>query len=137
MAARNEEASGNADAAISSVLPHLPNINYLKEHQRTTLKILEEIFLNIPPNMVVCVCRLVCHEWKEVADRQSFWREKCRRVGYSLGEIYKSPDNWRMFYFLLKKKRNLIENPRGEVETHGGKNYPQKTTLVPGNGSQC
>ncbi|KAM4570505.1 F-box only protein 44-like isoform 1-T1 [Fundulus diaphanus] len=76
--------------------------------------ILEEIFLNLPPNMVVCVCRLVCHEWKEVADRQSLWREKCRRVGYSLGEIYKSPDNWRMFYFLLKKKRNLIENPRGE-----------------------
>lgn len=27
-------------------------------------------------------CRLVCHQWKDVADRQSFWSERCRRVLY-------------------------------------------------------
>lgn len=82
------------------------------------LDILEEIFLNLPPDQVVHSCRLVCHEWKEVADRQSLWRERCRREGYHLPDTSKTPKDWRLFYFLCKKRRNLIKNPRGERKCH-------------------
>uniref|UniRef100_A0A3P9N8E0 F-box only protein 6-like n=1 Tax=Poecilia reticulata TaxID=8081 RepID=A0A3P9N8E0_POERE len=81
------------------------------------LDILEEIFLNLPPQHVVCVCRLVCRQWKDVADSESFWRERCRREGYRLRDPSRVPsNNWRLFYFLCKKRRNLIKNPRAEDE---------------------
>uniref|UniRef100_A0A147A646 F-box only protein 6 n=1 Tax=Fundulus heteroclitus TaxID=8078 RepID=A0A147A646_FUNHE len=83
------------------------------------LDILEEIFLNLPAHLVVCVCRLVCRQWKDVADSDSFWRERCRREGYHARESTKGPSNWRLFYFMCKKRRNLIKNPRGEEEFHG------------------
>uniref|UniRef100_A0A3B5QLU6 F-box only protein 6-like n=1 Tax=Xiphophorus maculatus TaxID=8083 RepID=A0A3B5QLU6_XIPMA len=83
------------------------------------LDILEEIFLNLPPQHVVCVCRLVCRQWKDVADSESFWRERCRREGYQLRDPSKVPSNWRLFYFLSKKRRNLIKNPRAEDEFQG------------------
>uniref|UniRef100_A0A3Q2CDW5 F-box only protein 44-like n=1 Tax=Cyprinodon variegatus TaxID=28743 RepID=A0A3Q2CDW5_CYPVA len=78
------------------------------------LDVWEEIFLNLPPHFVVCVCRLVCNEWKDVADSESFWKERCRREGYHLNDPTKVPRDWRMFYFLSKNRRNLIKNPRGE-----------------------
>uniref|UniRef100_A0A3B5M6C6 FBA domain-containing protein n=1 Tax=Xiphophorus couchianus TaxID=32473 RepID=A0A3B5M6C6_9TELE len=80
------------------------------------LDILEEIFLNLPAHKVVCVCRLVCHHWKDVADNESLWRQRCRREGYNLHESSKVPSDWRFFYFMCKKRRNLIKNPRGEDE---------------------
>ncbi|XP_073326943.1 F-box only protein 6-like [Pagrus major] len=83
------------------------------------LEILEEILLHLPPDQVVCVCRLVCHQWKEVADSESLWRERCRREGYLLRDASKTPRDWRLFYFLCKKRRNLLKNPRGEQELHG------------------
>ncbi|KAM4563461.1 F-box only protein 6-like [Odontesthes bonariensis] len=83
--------------------------------------ILEEIFLHLPPHQVVCVSRLVCHQWKDVADSESFWRERCRREGYHLCGTSKTPDDWRLFYFLCKKKRNLIRNPGGEDKMNGWK----------------
>uniref|UniRef100_A0A3P9N8N2 F-box only protein 6-like n=1 Tax=Poecilia reticulata TaxID=8081 RepID=A0A3P9N8N2_POERE len=77
----------------------------------------DEIFLNLPPQHVVCVCRLVCRQWKDVADSESFWRERCRREGYRLRDPSRVPsNNWRLFYFLCKKRRNLIKNPRAEDE---------------------
>ncbi|XP_076734111.1 F-box only protein 6-like [Maylandia zebra] len=38
--------------------------------------VLEEIFLNVPACQVVCVCQLVCHQWKEVIDSESLWRKR-------------------------------------------------------------
>lgn len=81
--------------------------------------ILEEIFLNLPHNKVVRVCRLVCHQWKEVADGDFLWRERCRREGYRLRDASKTPTDWRLFYFLCKKRRNLVRNPRGEDNLKG------------------
>uniref|UniRef100_A0A8C7YQV3 FBA domain-containing protein n=1 Tax=Oryzias sinensis TaxID=183150 RepID=A0A8C7YQV3_9TELE len=78
-----------------------------------------EIFLNVPPHQVVRACRLVCHEWKEVADRDSFWRERCRREGYHFCHASKVPTNWKHFYFACKNRRNLLRNPRGEDEFNG------------------
>ncbi|KAE8292959.1 F-box only protein 6 F-box protein that recognizes sugar chains 2 [Larimichthys crocea] len=78
------------------------------------LDILEEIFLNLPPDDVVHICRLVCHQWKEEADSESLWRERCRREGYRLRDASKTPKDWRLFYFLCNKRRNLLKNPRAE-----------------------
>ncbi|KAI4824206.1 hypothetical protein KUCAC02_012735 [Chaenocephalus aceratus] len=78
------------------------------------LLILEEIFLNLPPNQVVRACRLVSHQWKEVVDSESLWKERCRREGFHLRDTYKRPKDWKLFYFLCKQRRNLLKNPRGE-----------------------
>lgn len=83
------------------------------------LEILEEIFLNLPAHQVVCVCRLVCRQWKEVADSESLWRERCRRERYHLRDASKIPSDWRVFYYLCKKRRNLLKNPRGEDKMRG------------------
>ncbi|KAI4823659.1 hypothetical protein KUCAC02_012236 [Chaenocephalus aceratus] len=81
-----------------------------------SLEILEEIFLNLPPGEVVRVCRVVCHQWKEVVDSKSLWKERCRREGDHLSDTSKNPEDWRLFYFLCKQRRNLLKNPRGQEE---------------------
>uniref|UniRef100_A0A087XHF3 FBA domain-containing protein n=2 Tax=Poecilia formosa TaxID=48698 RepID=A0A087XHF3_POEFO len=112
--------------ALSSKLPVRQNSPSPKSGWDSTehafhvpLDILEEIFLNLPAHLVVCVCRLVCHHWKDVADNESLWRQRCRREGYNLHESSKVPSDWRFFYFMCKKRRNLIKNPRGEDELQG------------------
>lgn len=102
------------------------------------LEILEEIFLNLPPHQVVCICRLVCHQWKEVADSESLWKERCRRERYRLRDASKIPRDWRSFYFLCKKRRNLLKNPRGEHEMknwkileNGGHCWKVEEVMVP------
>ncbi|XP_040009964.1 F-box only protein 6-like [Xiphias gladius] len=102
------------------------------------LEILEEIFLNLPPDQVVCICRLVCHQWKEVADSESLWRERCRREGYRLRDAARIPSDWRLFYFLCEKRRNLLKNPRGEhnmkgwqILENGGDKWKVEGLMVP------
>ncbi|MED6289128.1 hypothetical protein CHARACLAT_033156, partial [Characodon lateralis] len=81
--------------------------------------VLEEIFLRLPSHLVVCVCQSVCIQWKEVIDRASFWRERCKREGYRPSDQSKIPEDWRLFYFLCKQQRNLIKNPCGEEGLNG------------------
>uniref|UniRef100_A0A672JF82 FBA domain-containing protein n=1 Tax=Salarias fasciatus TaxID=181472 RepID=A0A672JF82_SALFA len=81
--------------------------------------ILEEIFLNIPHRQVVRVCRLVCRRWREAADSESLWRQKCRRERFHLHDATKAPADWRIFYFLCKNRRNLLKNPSGEDKLKG------------------
>uniref|UniRef100_A0A8C8DEK7 F-box domain-containing protein n=1 Tax=Oryzias sinensis TaxID=183150 RepID=A0A8C8DEK7_9TELE len=95
------------------------SVGFLQNAFHLPLDILEEIFLNVTPHQVVRACRLVCHEWKEVADRDSFWRERCRREGYHFCHASKVPTNWKHFYFISKNRRNLLRNPRGEGEKSG------------------
>ncbi|XP_051280721.1 F-box only protein 6 isoform X3 [Dicentrarchus labrax] len=102
------------------------------------LDIVEEIFLNLPYHQVVCICRLVCHQWKEVADSESFWKERCRREGYRLRDPFKIPEDWRLFYFLCKQRRNLLKNPRAEDEMNnwhilenGGDNWKIEDLMTP------
>ncbi len=78
--------------------------------------VVEEILLNLPAHQVVRVCRLVCHEWKELVDSAAHWRERCRREELQPREASSLPDDWRLFYFLTKKRRNLLKNPRAEGE---------------------
>ncbi|XP_041654512.1 F-box only protein 6-like [Cheilinus undulatus] len=113
---------------------------WLSEEQlfSVPLEILEEIFLNLPPHQVVCTCRLVCHQWKEAADSESLWKQRCRREGYHLSDPSKIPKDWRLFYFLCKTRRNLLKNPRGEkkmrywhITDNGGDQWTVKGIRVP------
>ncbi|KAG7520843.1 F-box only protein 6-like [Solea senegalensis] len=83
------------------------------------LDIVEEIFLNLPPVEVVRTCRLVCSQWKEVADSESLWKERCRREGYRPRDASSISKDWRLFFFLCKQRRNLIKNPRAEYKMQG------------------
>nr|XP_057907204.1 F-box only protein 6-like [Doryrhamphus excisus] len=83
------------------------------------IEVLEEIFIKLPPDHVVQICRLVCRQWKDIADSQSLWRDRCRREGYHLRDVSKVPKDWRLFYFLCRKRRNLLKNPRAEDKMRG------------------
>ncbi|XP_064176071.1 F-box only protein 6-like [Anguilla rostrata] len=81
--------------------------------------VLEKVFVNVPHKEVVCVCRLVCREWKEVADSAALWRERCRRDRFRPHDITRPPTDWRLFYFLCKNRRNLLKNPSADEEFNG------------------
>ncbi|KAG7472210.1 hypothetical protein MATL_G00106540 [Megalops atlanticus] len=83
------------------------------------LAALEEVFMNVPAREVVCVCRLVCREWKELADSASLWRERCRREGLQPHDVTQQPEDWRVYYFLCIKRRNLLKNPKAEDKFNG------------------
>uniref|UniRef100_A0A671QYQ1 F-box domain-containing protein n=1 Tax=Sinocyclocheilus anshuiensis TaxID=1608454 RepID=A0A671QYQ1_9TELE len=51
--------------------------------------VVEEILLNLPAHQVVRVCRLVCHEWKELVDSAAHWRERIQTPKRK--EKFKSP----------------------------------------------
>ncbi|KAK5863926.1 hypothetical protein PBY51_000911 [Eleginops maclovinus] len=110
----------------------------LERGSELPLDILEEIFLNLPPQQVVRACRLVCHQWKVVVDSESLWKERCRREGYHPRDTSKKPSDWRLFYFLCKRRRNLLKNPRGEDEirnwailANGGNHWKVEGLMVP------
>ncbi len=79
------------------------------------LAVVEEILLNLPAHQVVRVCRLVCHEWKELVDSAAHWRVRCRRERIQPCDASRPPYDWRLFYFLTKKRRNLLKNPEQKV----------------------
>ncbi|XP_042584463.1 F-box only protein 44-like isoform X2 [Cyprinus carpio] len=83
------------------------------------LAVVEEILLNLPAHQVVQVCRLVCHEWKELVDSAAHWRERCRTEGLQPYDASRPPEDWRLFYFLSKFRRNLLKNPRAEDGLQG------------------
>lgn len=120
---RNDSDSSSVLENFTGKLPTIP------------LEVLEEILLNVHPHQVVRVCRLVCHEWKEVVDSDSLWRERCRREGYQTCDATKLPEDWRLFYFLCKKRRNLIKNPGAEDKFNGWqimKNGGDQWNIEPG-----
>ncbi|XP_051737077.1 LOW QUALITY PROTEIN: uncharacterized protein fbxo44.9 [Ctenopharyngodon idella] len=86
------------------------------------LAVVEEILLNLPAHQVVRVCRLVCREWKELVDSASHWRERCRREEIQPCDASRPPEDWRLFYFLAKNRRNLLKNPRAEDGLQGWRN---------------
>lgn len=109
-----------------------------EDHFLIPVDILEEILLNLPPDQVVLVCRLVCRQWKEVADSESLWKERCRREGYPLPDVSTIAKDWRWFYFLCKKRRNLLKNPRAEhnmknwqIIENGGQNWKIENVMAP------
>ncbi|XP_062416451.1 F-box only protein 6-like [Pungitius pungitius] len=47
-------------------------------------------------------------------DSESQWKERCRREGYRPRDPSKMNKDWRLFYFMCKKRRNLLKNPRAQ-----------------------
>ncbi|KAK3547566.1 hypothetical protein QTP86_025473 [Hemibagrus guttatus] len=100
--------------------------------------VIEEIFLNLPGQQVILVCRLVCTEWRSVVDSSAFWRKRCRREGFKPLNIHKAPRDWQEYYFLCKKRRNLLKNPNAEegftgwnIVENGGDKWVVDNTFAP------
>ncbi|KAK2914272.1 hypothetical protein Q8A67_002671 [Cirrhinus molitorella] len=85
------------------------------------LPVLEEILLNLPAHQVVQVCRLVCHEWKELVDSAAHWRKRCQREEIQPYDASRTPEDWRLFYFLSKYRQNLLKNPSADDGLRGWK----------------
>ncbi|KAK1801688.1 hypothetical protein P4O66_022332 [Electrophorus voltai] len=81
--------------------------------------VVEEILLNVPAQQIICVCRLVCRDWKLMVDSASFWKERCRREGFKTRVTAKTPKERWAFYFLYKKRHNLLKNPNAEENFNG------------------
>ncbi|XP_033824986.1 F-box only protein 6-like [Periophthalmus magnuspinnatus] len=102
------------------------------------LEILEEIFHNLPYDQVIRRCRLVCKQWREVSDSESLWRERCRRERLLPRDVTRTPDDWREYYVLCRKRRNLLKNPRAEhnfrywqIVSNGGDHWTIEDPKVP------
>ncbi|XP_025045279.1 F-box only protein 2 [Pelodiscus sinensis] len=76
--------------------------------------VLIQILASIPAVELVLVCRLVCGQWKNLVDGAAIWFLKCQQDGFTEAEPEEEAKDWQTFYFLSKRKRNLIKNPCGE-----------------------
>ncbi|NXB76078.1 FBX2 protein, partial [Donacobius atricapilla] len=76
--------------------------------------VLIRILAALPAVDLVLVCRLVCCQWKDLVDGAALWILKCQQEGLTSAES--DAENWQNFYFLSKKKKNLIKNPCGEED---------------------
>uniref|UniRef100_A0A3B3SIQ5 F-box only protein 6-like n=1 Tax=Paramormyrops kingsleyae TaxID=1676925 RepID=A0A3B3SIQ5_9TELE len=83
--------------------------------------VLEEVFFNIEGQDVVCVCRLVCQQWKEIVDSTSYWKGRCRREGLKPYNHNKTAKGWCQFYILSKRRQNLLKNPKADEDFSGWK----------------
>ncbi|XP_059396835.1 F-box only protein 44-like [Carassius carassius] len=114
-----QSESGHFHAASRDFIPRSNSCSGLRS--AVPLAVVEEILLNLPAHQVVRVCRLVCHEWKELVDSTAHWRERCRREGLQPQDPSRALDGGRQFYFITKKRHNLLKNPRAEEEFSGWK----------------
>ncbi|XP_063799952.1 F-box only protein 6-like isoform X2 [Pseudophryne corroboree] len=73
--------------------------------------VLLEILSSVPHRDLILQCRLVCSVWRDVIDSHTLWKMKCQRDGFLPKDWRKNPPDWRMFYVLSYKKRNLLRNP--------------------------
>ncbi|XP_015421424.1 PREDICTED: F-box only protein 2 [Myotis davidii] len=58
--------------------------------------------------------------WKELVEGASLWLLKCQQEGLvPEGGSEDERDHWQQFYFLSKRRRNLLRNPCGEEDLEG------------------
>lgn len=108
------EAEAEAEAGAAAHLDELP--------EPLLLRVLAEL----PAAQLVQACRLVCLRWKELVDGGPLWLLKCQQEGLvPEGGAEGERDHWQQFYFLSKRRRNLLRNPCGE-----GEGPPAPGTLV-------
>lgn len=99
------EASGGEEDEAAAYLDELP--------EPLLLRVLAEL----PAAELVQACRLVCLRWKELVDGAPLWLLKCQQEGLvPEGGSEDERDHWQQFYFLSKRRRNLLRNPCGEGE---------------------
>uniref|UniRef100_A0A8D1R7T0 F-box protein 2 n=1 Tax=Sus scrofa TaxID=9823 RepID=A0A8D1R7T0_PIG len=79
--------------------------------------LLLRVLAELPAAQLVQACRLVCLRWKELVDGAPLWLLKCQQEGLvPEGGTEDERDHWQQFYFLSKRRRNLLRNPCGEGE---------------------
>lgn len=104
-AGAGEERPEEAEAEAAAYLDELP--------EPLLLRVLAEL----PAAELVQACRLVCLRWKELVDGAPLWLLKCQQEGLvPEGGAEDERDHWQQFYFLSKRRRNLLRNPCGEGE---------------------
>ena len=104
-ACADEASAGEEEEAEAAFLDELP--------EPLLLRVLAEL----PAAELVQVCRLVCLRWKELVDGAPLWLLKCQQEGLvPEGGSEDERDHWQQFYFLSKRRRNLLRNPCGEGE---------------------
>uniref|UniRef100_A0A8C0ZX90 F-box only protein 2 n=2 Tax=Castor canadensis TaxID=51338 RepID=A0A8C0ZX90_CASCN len=102
---RREDEEEEAAAAYLAELP-----------EPLLLRVLAEL----PAAELVQACRLVCLRWKELVDGAPLWLLKCQQEGLvPEGDADEERDHWQQFYFLSKRRRNLLRNPCGEEDLEG------------------
>ncbi|KAI2662236.1 F-box only protein 6 [Labeo rohita] len=84
------------------------------------LLMVEEILMYLPAHEVVQVCRLVCHEWKELVDSAAHWRERCKREEIQPYDASRVPEDWRLFYFQSKYRKTCSRIPKLMFEHNTG-----------------
>ncbi|XP_004607125.2 F-box only protein 2 [Sorex araneus] len=99
-----EAAEAPAEAAYLEELP-----------EQLLLRVLAEL----PGAELVQACRLVCLRWKELVDGAPLWLLKCQQEGLVAAGAEDQRDHWQQFYFLSKRRRNLLRNPCGDEELEG------------------
>ncbi|XP_021099023.1 F-box only protein 2 isoform X1 [Heterocephalus glaber] len=83
--------------------------------------LLLRVLAELPAAELVQACRLVCLRWKGLVDGAPLWLLKCQQEGLvpeGSGEE-EERDHWQQFYFLSKRRRNLLRNPCGEEDLEG------------------
>lgn len=96
-----------------------------------------EILTVVPACNLIMHCRLVCTLWRDIIDSPALWKRKSQLDGFVSKHCQRIPPDWRMFYFLHEKKRNLLKNPcavegfqHWELEENNGDQW--KVEQLPG-----
>uniref|UniRef100_A0ABM5ENW4 F-box only protein 6 n=1 Tax=Pogona vitticeps TaxID=103695 RepID=A0ABM5ENW4_9SAUR len=76
--------------------------------------ILIDVLVWVPGKELVLTCRLVCSLWRDLVDLPSLWKRKSQKDGFCPQTAGKEVPDWKIYYILCTRKRNLIKNPCAE-----------------------
>ncbi|XP_057567535.1 F-box only protein 2 [Hippopotamus amphibius kiboko] len=109
-----EEASGGEERPEDEAEEEAAYLDELPE------PLLLRVLAELPAAQLVQACRLVCLRWKELVDGAPLWLLKCQQEGLvPEGGPEDERDHWQQFYFLSKRRRNLLRNACGEEDLEG------------------
>ncbi|KAG8568441.1 hypothetical protein GDO81_014001 [Engystomops pustulosus] len=74
-------------------------------------EVLLQILSSVPATDLIQHCSLVCSLWRDVINSPTLWKLKCHKMGYISKECMRTPKDWKQFYYLSSKKKNLLMNP--------------------------
>ncbi|XP_029434070.1 ubiA prenyltransferase domain-containing protein 1 isoform X3 [Rhinatrema bivittatum] len=100
--------------------------------------VIVEILSLVPAAQLIHSCKLVCVLWKNIIDLPTLWKRKSQQEGFASKACKRNPHDWRTFYFISKKKKNLLKNACADegldswtIQENGGNGW--KTETLPGN----
>ncbi|XP_060131202.1 F-box only protein 44-like [Zootoca vivipara] len=70
--------------------------------------LLLDIFIMVPACDLICNCRLVCSQWRDLVDLPVLWKRKFRKRDHD------SSPKPLAFYIFSHLEKNLIKNPDGQ-----------------------